>query len=765
MMTLYSARCIGNERNCLYPQKTELRDEEAFRRAVSHDYVAVAYQDSYRQTERFLSSDCLAMDCDNDHSDREEDWITPEKLQAFFGGVAMGIHFSRHHMQQKGNRSPRPRFHCLLAIRPTDSAEAYAELKRRVAEIFPFFDRKALDAARFFYGTSRPQVQLFPGPLTLDQWLEQREHQQRETEQATASASRDTDSGRIPEGKRNVTLSRYAAKVLKRFGNSEKAEELFLKRAEDCDPPLEREELRTIWKSALGFWKRISESPDYIPPEAYDGFEEAYTYQPSDKSDVAEARVLAEVFHERLRYSEATGFLVYNGKIWEENTPRAHALMHDLSDMQLQEAEEEFQRLQEESKRNGLKDLLDQFGNRAGQYLNEEQKRTLFQKVEAEEYRKTAMRYRQSRNIKAVLDEVQPMVLLRPEELDRDPYLLNTPEGTYDLRDGLRGKREFRPEDYMTRMTAVAPGREGARIWDEALNTFFQGDEQLKEYVQMVAGLIAVGEVRREEMIIAYGEGRNGKSTFWNVLSKVLGNYSGSLSADVLTQSCRRNVKPELADIRGKRMLIASELEEGLRLNTAMVKQLCSTDRVRGEAKYKAPFDFDPSHTLVLYTNHLPKVGSTDAGIWRRLIVIPFQAKIQGAADRKNYAKELLDKAGGAILSWIIEGAEKIIRNQFQLELPPCVQQAIHQYRSDNDWMTHFLEERCRRDPHLSERSGNLYAAYRRFCAETGEYTRSNADFIAALDAEGFVRVKREQGFFIRGLQLNPEPDEFSEAV
>ena len=124
-----------------------------------------------------------------------------------------------------------------------------------------------------------------------------------------------------------------------------------------------------------------------------------------------------------------------------------------------------------------------------------------------------------------------------------------------------------------------------------------------------------------EAIIIAYGAGRNGKSTFWNSISRVLGTYSGAISADTLTVGCRRNVKPEMAELKGKRLIIAAELEEGMRLNTSMIKQLCSTDEITAEKKYKDPFKFEPSHTIVLYTNHLPRVGANDEGTWRRLIV------------------------------------------------------------------------------------------------------------------------------------------------
>ena len=139
-----------------------------------------------------------------------------------------------------------------------------------------------------------------------------------------------------------------------------------------------------------------------------------------------------------------------------------------------------------------------------------------------------------------------------------------------------------------------------------------------------------------EAIIIAYGNGRNGKSTFWNTIARVLGNnsYSGKISAGALTLGYRHSVKAELAEVRGKRLLIASELDEGTRLNTAVVKNLCSTDNIQAEKKFKAPFSFKPSHTLVLYTNHLPKIGTTDAGTWRRIILVPFNAQI--SQDIKN---------------------------------------------------------------------------------------------------------------------------------
>ena len=200
--------------------------------------------------------------------------------------------------------------------------------------------------------------------------------------------------------------------------------------------------------------------------------------------------------------------------------------------------------------------------------------------------------------------------------------LIQKPCGTYDLRQGLDGRQEHNAADFITKMTAFAPSDDGKKEWLDTLDRIFENDPELIDYVQQIAGLCAIGNVYLEELIISYGVGSNGKSTFWNSIAGALGSYSGNISADTLTIGCKRNVKPELAEAKGKRLLIAAELEEGMRLNTSTVKQLCSTDEIFAEKKYKDPFSFKPSHTLVLYTNHLPKVGAMDDGIWRRRMTV-----------------------------------------------------------------------------------------------------------------------------------------------
>ena len=374
--------------------------------------------------------------------------------------------------------------------------------------------------------------------------------------------------------------------------------------------------------------------------------------------------------------------------------------------------------------------------------------------LEALAYKKYALGRRESKNITNTLKEARPMLAISPKDLDSNCYLLCTPDGTYDLRLGMSGRRDHRSEDFMTKVTAVSPGEAGSDLWAEQLNLLFCGDQELIDYVQLVAGTACIGRVFIEEMIIAYGSGANGKSTFWNVLARVLGTYSGNLSADALTVGNRRNIKPEMAELKGKRLVIAAELEEGTRLNTATVKQMCSTDEVYAEKKYKDPFAFNPSHTLVLYTNHLPKVGAIDAGTWRRLIVVPFNAHIGGSGDIKNYAEYLYQNAGGAILAWMIEGARKVIELDFKIKLPSVVQAAIAKYREENDWLNHFVQDNCETDPKYTARSGEVYQAYRSYCSDTGEFFRSTAEFYAALETAGFTRKRTSTANLIVGLRL-----------
>lgn len=746
--TLYRSNCLEVPENCTYPHKVEVTGKDSLIEAVKHDYVCAEYQGNYRSNDNFIGSDCLPVDCDNDHSDDPEEWVYPSDVATAFPSVAFAVHYSRNHMKTKGGKAARPKFHVFFAIDRVTEPGQYSEMKKLVNTIFPYFDTKALDAARFFFGTKEPEVEIFDGPMTLTTFL------------ADDDFDANMDSGSygdivIPEGSRNATLSHYAGRILKRFGNTDEAHKHFAEVAACCQPPLEQSELDSIWRSAQRFYGKVAAQEGYIPPEQYN---QDLQLKPSDYSDVGQATVLAREYEGKLRYSPSTDFLVYNGRFWEESKPKAQAVAQELTTRQLEEAETEIKKATDDMMKNGAWELLASMGSKkAAMAFSSEQARS-FQKYEnATTYRNYAIKRRDSKYITAALKEAHPMVEIDQRQLDADEFLLNTPSATYDLRVGLPSAHEHTPADFITKQTTVNPSDDGMDIWQDALETFFCADNELIDYVQEIAGLSAIGKVCVEGLIIAYGEGRNGKSTFWNTLSRVLGTYSGNMSADTLTVGCKRNVKPELAEAKGKRIIIAAELEEGMRLNTSNVKQLCSTDEIYAEKKYKDPFSFVPSHTLVLYTNHLPKVGAIDAGTWRRLIVIPFNAKIEGSSDIKNYADYLFNKAGGAILKWIMTGAKRVIEKDYHIVKPAVVEAAIQKYKDNNDWLSQFLDECCEIDSSYSAKSGDVYNAYRSYCMQVGDYIRSTTDFYTALECAGFERKRSKSARLLFGLQLKSD--------
>jgi putative DNA primase/helicase len=99
----------------------------------------------------------------------------------------------------------------------------------------------------------------------------------------------------------------------------------------------------------------------------------------------------------------------------------------------------------------------------------------------------------------------------------------------------------------------------------------------------------------------------------------------------------------------------------------------------------------------------------------------------------------------------------KVIKDDYQIDLPEKVRDAISAYKENNDWLGHFLDECCELDKALTEKSGEVYREYRAFCMRTGEYTRSTTDFYTALESEGFERQKTKMGVIVKGLRLRSE--------
>lgn len=756
-LTIYTADCTGDAANCRYPHQVDAASAAELAEAVAFDHVSARYLNDYRSNDNFMEATVIEMDVDNDHSEDPAEWVTPEKLaeDPDLGDVEFATTPSRHNMLPKGKLSARPRFHFHATISKCGSAAKVAAIKRALYRKYPFFDGNALDAGRFMFGSAVSEDEVFwhEGFLTVDEIVSDLDYA---PEDDTAPAS----GGAIMEGARNNTMSHFAGRVLKKYGVSDKAHGLFLERAEKCDPPLSTSELNTIWKSAVKFVQKVQADPGYIPPDEYNDEFGVGRLKPEDYSDIGEARIMATECRDKLKYTSGTDYLSFGGDRWYEDMAKSTGTVQEFLDAQLSDSMEAIAAAEDALIALGIdEDTVKGHGKELAKAVPANKIGLLYALLGAITYQKFVMKYRNTKNYTNAMNAAKPMLAIDVSELDYDAELLNTPAGTYDLSKGLEGCSPHDPDDLITKITGCAPGDKGMDLWLETLNLFFCGDAELIDYVQRIVGQAAVGRVHEEHMIIAYGGGANGKSTFWNTIARVLGNYSGKISAEALTMNCKRNVKPEMAELKGKRLIIASELEEGTRLNTGMVKQLCSTDPIQAEKKYKDPFSFDPSHTLVLYTNHLPKVSANDDGTWRRLIVIPFNAKITGSSDITNFADYLYSEAGPAIMKWIIEGAAKAIASDYRTMKPKVVREAINAYRQDNDWLGQFLDEHCEIDPSYTEKSGELYQAYRNACLYSGEYIRSTTDFYGSLEKAGFTRRRTRDSRLVIGLKLKDGQD------
>ena len=460
--------------------------------------------------------------------------------------------------------------------------------------------------------------------------------------------------------------------------------------------------------------------------------------RPGDFSDVGNMDKFLELNKGRLLYTDSRGWLYWNGVCWVADDHRAMKNAAKMSDKMLQEAQAAY------------KKALHAQADAKAEMDQEAMEKTAAAVKREKAYLDHAMRTRSDRRIKAILELAKHFLATDPARLDANPEELNTPIGIFNLKTG-----EVRPCDksaLCTKVTACAPGSAGAKMWISFLESVTGGDSSFITYLQMVAGMALFGRVYEEGIVLAYGAGRNGKSTFFNALADVLGDYAGTLDIAVLTTD-RQNRGAALATLRGKRLVIAGELEEGRRLSVSMLKQISSTDPITVEEKFRQPETIIPTHTLILYSNHMPRVGSTDDGTWRRIRVVPFNTRISKGIP--NYGKKLVDEAGPAILAWAIQGAALFAQNVYRLPLPEIVEEATAEYRQRENWLENFLEECCIMEPDARAAAGELYQTYREWAQRSGDYVRRDVEFSDAMAGKGFVKITPKNRKMWVGLRID----------
>lgn len=340
-----------------------------------------------------------------------------------------------------------------------------------------------------------------------------------------------------------------------------------------------------------------------------------------------------------------------------------------------------------------------------------------------------------TQTISNALTEAAPLLSQDVRALDSNRMLLGCPNGALDLMTGVL--RPYRRDDFVTQtcgiyyeIGALAPR------WRRFVSEVLGGDPALIERVQRYCGYVLTGLTTEHVLFIAYGSGSNGKSTFFEVLRRVLGSYAKTAAPGLLMARSGEQHPTELMDLRGARLMISSETGESGRMNEERVKALTGGDGIKARAMGKDFVDFESTAKLVICTNHKPIISGQDLGIWRRMWLVPFTQTFTGAAADKNLLVKLLAELPG-ILNWCLEGLAKWQAEGFNA--CAAIESASREYQAESDVLGAFIDEECERGEGFEVEGRELYTRYSQWCAASG--------IRAVAHAKLFGRRLEERGF------------------
>jgi P4 family phage/plasmid primase-like protien len=356
------------------------------------------------------------------------------------------------------------------------------------------------------------------------------------------------------------------------------------------------------------------------------------------------------------------------------------------------------------------------------------------------------------------LAESEKGVPILHNEMNRDGWLFNCNNGTIDLRTGLL--RGHRKDDLITQLCPVDfdPSAK-CPLWEGTLSLFFADNHELITYWQKVCGYCLVGVIRDHIMPIAHGKGENGKSTILNTLMEMFGrDYAMKCMPDMLMAKKTDTHPTDRADLFGKRLVVAIETEAGRQLNETMVKELTGGDKIRARRMREDPWEFDPTHTLLMATNHRPIIRGGDHGIWRRLKLIPFAVSMKGKKADTSMPEKLRAEFSG-ILAWCVRGCLRW--QQDGLDEPTCVRDATKAYHAEQDRIGAFLEEHTIEGPSCRVKARELYTRYKAWCDQSGEFSVSEVMFSAEMEIREIKKVTSNGKWYL-GIGLHQMPSTIS---
>lgn len=369
----------------------------------------------------------------------------------------------------------------------------------------------------------------------------------------------------------------------------------------------------------------------------------------------------------------------------------------------------------------------------------------------AKAFRKHIKASRSNKSKTNMLKEIQHNMPITPRQLDRHSMAFNVPNGTLSLKSGqlVPAKREY----FITKLSPVEYTQNAdCPMWRRFLDDIFGGDKELIRYIQKAVGYSMTGDTSEQCVFFLYGTGRNGKSTFLDVLREIFGDYVSNIQPETIMvkNSMGNGINSDIARLKGARMVTTVEPNEGVRLNEGLIKQLTGDDAVTARKLYGNEFEFKPEFKLWMATNHKPIIRGTDEGIWRRIHMIPFTVQIPAdKVDRQLKAK--LEREYPAILRWAVEGC--LLWQREGLKQPRAVLDMTREYRREMDVISGFIDDRCEVGEGFSAKSSELYAAYSAWCEANTEFKMSNTKFSVEMEKR-FSKVARMNGKYFLGLKL-----------
>ncbi|MGW7255898.1 DNA primase family protein [Streptomyces sp. NPDC054834] len=351
-------------------------------------------------------------------------------------------------------------------------------------------------------------------------------------------------------------------------------------------------------------------------------------------------------------------------------------------------------------------------------------------------------------------DNVVDMLKGLPEvryggEWDRNPYLLAAPNGVIDLRTG--DLTDGEPGQRITRAVTEAYDPEAkAPRWERFISEIFAHDPELPAYLQRLLGYGITGSTKEQCFAVLYGAGSNGKSTLLTTLRELLGDHAATVPFDMFTTSGKARGGPEAEMLVGARLALASETNRSAVLDSAAIKNATGGEEITVNPKYRKPYAFKPQALILLASNYKPIVREQDTGTWRRIKLIPFLQRFEGASKDPDLEETLRSERAG-ILAWLVRGAVDWF--EFGLDDPDSVREAIAEYREESDSLAGFMPGALVSVPGRWLSNAAVWTAYEQWAKDNGEesFQRSSTLNKALMErSKGEISAQKRNG--IRGL-------------